>query len=130
VTRKQTGLLRLARVAVTFVCAYALALTVILSGWTANSHAAGAGFSVICSEHTVAADAPPPGGDGRHHALCAMLCSLQAGSLDAAPLPAGIGVRRPLLLVAGGLSLIQPIDPRSYFPKDHQVRGPPPPIAA
>jgi hypothetical protein len=130
VTRKQTKLRRLAHVAVTLVCAYAVALTVILSGWTTNGAMAAGGFSAICSEHTAGADAPPSGGDNHHHGLCAMLCGWQAGNIDAAAAPSSIVLSRPLLLVAGALSAIEHLDSRSYFPKDHLVRGPPLRIAA
>lgn len=130
VTRKQTRLLRLSRLAVTLVCAYALALTVILSGWTTNGTAAAGGLSTICSEHASGTEVPPAGGDDQHHGLCAMLCSLQAGSIDAAAAPSGIVLSRPLLLVASGSPRIEPIDVRSYFPKDHLVRGPPRRFAA
>jgi len=111
---------------VTLVCAYALALTLIVSGWTGA--AASGSLSAICSEHTTGTDAPPAGGD-KHHGLCAMLCSLQAASIGVAPAPSSIVLHRPLLVAAVGPSRIEQVDPRSYFPKDHLVRGPPPSIA-
>jgi hypothetical protein len=122
VARKQTKLRRLSRLAVTLVCAYALALTVILSGWTGA--AASGGLSAICSEHTTETTVPPAGGD-KHHGLCAMLCSLQAAGIAAAPAPSSIVLHRPLLVAEAAPPRIEQIDPRSYFPKDHLVRGPP-----
>jgi len=119
---------RCMRVAVALVCAYAIALTTILSSWSALAIAAPAGgdSAVICVAHPDGANDGMPGHRHSHHMLCGQICSMAGCTADLAltvnTIFKPIAVGHLLGRLAGG----SPGDTTpALFLSDHRVRGPP-----
>jgi hypothetical protein len=127
--RKQAKIVaRTMRVAAALVCAYALALTTILSSWSALGIAAPAD-----GDNTVLCVAHPDGADGgsapvhrhSHHMLCGQICSMAGCGADL-----GLTVNTIFKPIAMGLRLGRlagqaPRTATALFLSDHWVRGPP-----
>jgi hypothetical protein len=108
-------------------CAYVLALTTILSAWSAHRGAqASASLGVICSEHTAGGGDVPAGGGGHSdHQLCATLCSFLGAGMDSGVVPFAVALPWRALQSAGAPVWAPRFEPQSVFLKDRPVRGPP-----
>src|SRR5262245_15181180 len=119
---------RCMRATAALVCAYAIALTTILSSWNALALAlpAGSDGAVICVAHPDGADGSVPVHRHSHPMLCSQLCSMAGCSADLAltvntvfkPIAVGALLGR---LAAAGQGKAAP----AVFLSDHWVRGPP-----
>src|SRR5207249_2348434 len=77
--RKQVKIAaRCARAAAALICAYALALTTILSAWSglALASPADSGSAVICAAHGDGQSVPAPANPHRDSLLCSTFCAL------------------------------------------------------
>jgi hypothetical protein len=119
---------RCMRAAAALVCAYAVALTTILSSWSALALAlpASGDGAVICVAHADGANGSAPVHRHSQHMLCSQLCSMAGCSADLAltvntifkPIAAGA--------LLGRLAGSGPGEAASaVFLSDHWVRGPP-----
>ena len=119
---------RCLRATAALVCAYAIALTTILSSWSAPALGlpAGSDGAVICVAHTDGADGRTPVHRHSHPMLCSQLCSMAGCTADLAltvntifkPIPAGALLGR---LTGADPGKAAP----AVFLSDHWVRGPP-----
>ena len=119
---------RWARAGAALVCAYAIALTTILSSWSALAVASPAGTdsAVMCVAHVDGVGSSAPAHHHSHHMLCGQLCSMAGCS--AAPILTDNTRLKPIATspLLGQLAGANPGNAApAVFLADHQVRGPP-----